>query len=57
MKALQSELITLQNNIEFFANSKNADKLKSQMEEKIEKIKELIHKNEQELRIIRSVKK
>ncbi len=38
LTSLQNELATLQNNLEFFAKSKNADKLKADFEKKIQKI-------------------
>lgn len=38
LTSLQNELATLQNNLEFFAKSKNADKLRADFEKKIEKI-------------------
>ena len=53
LSVLEDNVSLWQNNLQFFANSKNADKLKSDFEQKIEKAKEDIVNLRKELKIIR----
>jgi len=53
LSVLEDNVSLWQNNLQFFANSKNADKLKSDFEQKIEKAKEDIIHLKKELKIIR----
>lgn len=53
LSVLEDNVSLWQNNLQFFANSKNADKLKSDFEQKIEKAKEDIVNLKKELKIIR----
>lgn len=52
---LNEELSTLENNMSFFALSKNADQIKKQFESNIHKNKELLTKLEKELKVVRSL--
>lgn len=56
MNALKAEITTLENNIEFFARSKNADKFRKEVEEKINKVNGQIEGLKKELAVIRSAK-
>lgn len=53
LSVLEDNVSLWQNNLQFFANSKNADKLKLDFEQKIEKAKEDIVNLRKELKIIR----
>ena len=53
LSVLEENVNLWQNNLQFFANSKNADKLKAEFEEKIVKAKEDIQHLRKELKIIR----
>jgi len=55
LKSLENEMILLENNIGFFAKSKNADKLIADMNNKIKNGKEQIKKIKEQLKLIRSV--
>ncbi len=57
LKGLKDEVETLNNNIEFFAKSKNADTLRKQIEQKIEVINVQIAKIQEELKVLRTFKK
>jgi hypothetical protein len=52
---IQNDITTWKTNMEFFASSKTADKLKVEFEEKIEKAEKEIELLKQQLRIVRSV--
>lgn len=52
MSKLKAEVIQLENNLGFFANSKGADALKKQVEEKINRAKEEIAGLERKLRMV-----
>lgn len=56
IKTLNSEIETLNNNIEFFASSKGAEKLKLQVQEKIDALSSQISKLKEEIKVIRSFK-
>jgi hypothetical protein len=56
LRLLKGEVSTWENNIEFFRNSKNADVLKKQIEDKINSAQAQISKLEERLKIIKSVK-
>jgi len=56
LRLLKGEVSTWENNIEFFRNSKNADVLKKQIEDKISSAQAQIVKLEERLKIIKSVK-
>lgn len=53
---LKYEISTLENNIGFFARSKNAEKLKKEFEDKISKVNEHIEKLTKELQTLRAAK-
>lgn len=53
LSVLEDNISLWQNNLQFFANSKNADKLKSDFEQKIKKAKEDIANLRKELKILR----
>ncbi|HET8859191.1 DUF349 domain-containing protein [Marivirga sp.] len=55
MGDLQNDIITWKNNMEFFASSKTADKLKKEFEEKIEDAEKEISLLKKQLRIVRSI--
>lgn len=57
LRMLREDVATLNNNIEFFAKSKNADALKKQIEQKIESATHQIGKLQEELKVLRSYKK
>lgn len=57
INGLKTEIETWNNNIGFFAQSKNAEKLRSEIEQKIEKTNEQINKLVSELRVLRGVMK
>src|SRR5690606_34365811 len=57
IKVLRSEMETFQNNMGFFANSKGANALKDQFEEKIKKTQELIEKLESDLNTIKEIRR
>ncbi|WP_375577914.1 DUF349 domain-containing protein [Marivirga tractuosa] len=52
---LQNDIVTWKNNMEFFASSKTADKLKKDFEEKIEDAEKEISLLKKQLRIVRSI--
>ncbi|MBK6264225.1 DUF349 domain-containing protein [Marivirga sp. S37H4] len=52
---LQNDIITWRNNLEFFASSKTADKLKKEFDQKIEEAEKEIALLKKQLRIVRSV--
>jgi len=52
---LESDISLWKNNLEFFASSKTADKLKSEFDEKIEKAKKEMKQLKQELKLLRSI--
>jgi len=52
---LQNDIVTWKNNMEFFASSKTADKLKKEFEEKIEDAEKEISLLKKQLRIVRSI--
>lgn len=52
---LQNDIITWKNNLEFFASSKTADKLKKEFDQKIEEAEKEISLLKKQLRIVRSV--
>jgi hypothetical protein len=52
---LQNDIVTWKNNMEFFASSKTADKLKKEFEEKIEEAEKEIALLKKQLRIVRSI--
>ena len=54
LRALRDDAATLKNNIEFFAQSKNEDALRKQIEEKIEVSNQQITKLQEELKLIQS---
>ncbi|MCB9251072.1 MAG: DUF349 domain-containing protein [Flavobacteriales bacterium] len=56
IKGLKSEIQTWENNMEFFANSKNADKFKKDILDKISKVNSQIENLQKELGIIRKAK-
>jgi hypothetical protein len=56
MNALKSEIETWENNIEFFARSKNAEKFRKDIEEKIAKVNLQIDGMKKELAAIRAAK-
>ncbi|NQW42293.1 MAG: DUF349 domain-containing protein [Bacteroidetes bacterium] len=56
LKGLKDEAVTLNNNIEFFAKSKNADALRGQIEQKVTLINSQIAKLQEELKVLRSFK-
>lgn len=57
IRVLKNEIDTLNNNLGFFASSKSADQFVKQFQDKIDKNNQLISKLEQDLKVIRSVKK
>jgi hypothetical protein len=57
IKVLRSELETFENNLGFFANSKGANKLKDQFEDKIKKTEEIIAKLESDLKTIKEIRR
>ncbi|SMG15215.1 protein of unknown function [Marivirga sericea] len=52
---LQNDIVTWKNNMEFFASSKTADKLKKEFEEKIKDAEKEISLLKKQLRIVRSI--
>ncbi len=52
---LQNDIVTWKNNLEFFASSKTADKLKKEFDQKIEEAEKEISLLKKQLRIVRSV--
>ncbi len=52
---LQNDIVTWKNNLEFFASSKTADKLKKEFDQKIEEAENEISLLKKQLRIVRSV--
>lgn len=52
---LQNDIVTWKNNMEFFASSKTADKLKKEFQEKIEDAEKEISLLKKQLRIVRSI--
>jgi hypothetical protein len=52
---LQNDIVTWKNNMEFFASSKNADKVKKEFEIKIEEAEKEISLLKKQLRIVRSI--
>jgi len=56
MKSIESEIILLENNIGFFAKSKNADKLIVDFQKKIALSKQEIETIKEQLKVIHSVK-
>lgn len=56
MTQLKEDVAIWENNLGFFANSKNADLLKAEFEKKIEKAKEEIKQMESKLKLLREVK-
>jgi hypothetical protein len=57
IRFLKGEIETWENNIEFFARSKNADKLKQEIQSKIDKSNSQITRLSQELNTIRALNK
>ncbi len=57
IKMLKEDSETLKNNIEFFAKSKNADALRSQIEQKVIIANQQISKLQEELKLLRTFKK
>ncbi len=53
---LKDELATIENNMSFFALAKNADAIKKQFEDNMNKLKVQIEKLEKEQKVIRSLK-
>lgn len=49
---LENDISTWRNNLQFFANSKNADKLKADFEEKVEKASEELEHLKRELKVL-----
>ena len=56
LRLLKGEVSTWENNIEFFRNSKNADVLRKQIEDKIKSAEAQISKLNERLKIIKSIK-
>jgi len=56
LKSLENDIILLENNIGFFAKSKNADKLIAEVQNKIQVGKKEIENLKQQIRVIHSVK-
>ncbi len=54
-KTIEGELITLENNIGFFAHSKNAEKVLASMNAKIQKSKNEIERINNQLKIIQNL--
>jgi len=54
---LKSEIDTWNNNMEFFSGSKNADKIKKEFQEKIDKTQQQIQRLVSELRVLRGIMK
>lgn len=54
---LKSEIDTWNNNMEFFSGSKNADKIKQEFQEKIDKTQQQIQRLVSELRVLRGIMK
>ncbi|MGM0581865.1 MAG: DUF349 domain-containing protein [Bacteroidota bacterium] len=52
---LQNDIVTWKNNMEFFASSKTADKVKKEFEEKIDEAEKEISLLKKQLRIVRSI--
>ena len=57
IRFLKGEIETWENNIEFFARSKNADKLKQEIQSKIDKSNSQISRLLQELTTIKTLNK
>ena len=57
IEGFKSELDTLENNIQFFAKSKNADGIMKDFEKKIEKIQRQVEQHQKDLNVIRQVKR
>lgn len=55
MSKLKAEVIQLENNLGFFANSKGADALKKQVEQKIDRAKQEIDGLERKLRMVKKM--
>ena len=55
LKQLESDLVTLQNNIGFFANSKNAEALINDVKQKIKNNEEQIEYLKEKIRVIDDV--
>jgi hypothetical protein len=53
IQSMENDLSTLKNNLEFFARSKNADKLKQDFEQKIKKGEEELAHMKQQLKVVR----
>lgn len=53
MQALENDLSTLKNNLEFFGRSKNADKIKADFEQKIKKGEEDLAHMKHQLKVVR----
>lgn len=56
IRFLDSEIITLENNMEFFGRSKGSQKLKEEIASKIEKTKEQLGRLRAELKVIKNLK-
>ena len=56
IKGLKTEIETWENNIEFFAKSKNAEKFRKDIEDKIAKVNGQIESMTKELVVLRSAK-
>ncbi|MBP7102955.1 MAG: DUF349 domain-containing protein [Bacteroidales bacterium] len=56
MDRLKEDVLLWENNLGFFANSKNADLLKAEFEKKIDKAKEEIKELESKLKLLKEVK-
>ncbi|MDY0014899.1 MAG: DUF349 domain-containing protein [Bacteroidales bacterium] len=56
MNQLKEDVLLWENNLGFFANSKNADLLKAEFEKKIDKAKEEIKELESKLKLLKEVK-
>jgi hypothetical protein len=56
LKFVEEEIRTWENNIQFFARSKNADKLRKEIQEKIDKANGQISRMKKEIKVLRDLK-
>lgn len=57
MTKLQDDTVTLKNNMEFFASTKNAEKLKEEVQQKIDKAEDQIQNLKDKIKLMRQIDK
>jgi len=55
IKELEDNMALWNNNLAFFANSKTADKLKAEFDEKIDQAKEEVEQLKKQLKVLRNL--